>query len=114
MVGTLDDIPIEPMSEPDTIDKTLSRFFDKNNLDYITEIPDAVALTNLELIAKMFEDQGYVMPANTIRKWVIDFKTNMISHQRKRTTEVLNTVGDYAKSRRSIYQKMLGNDDKKD
>lgn len=110
----MDDIPIEPIGEPDTIDKTLSRFFDKANLDYITEIPDAVALTNLELIAQMFEDQGYKLPAETIRKWVTDYKTNMISHQRKRTVEVLNTVGDYAKSRRSIYQQMIGNkDDKK-
>lgn len=110
----MDDIPTEPLNQPDTIDKTLSRFFDKNNLDYITEIPDAVALTNLELIAQMFEDQHYDLPAQTIRKWVMDYKTNMISHQRKRTVEVLGTVGEYAKARRSVYQKLIGDDTKKE
>lgn len=96
----------KPMEE-ESVEKILVSLLNPENAKTKTELHNPLTLTQLITYGKWLRDEKLFKSANTIFKFVEEYRVNMISFKRQSRTEVIQALSEAFKQERSLQQKLV-------
>jgi hypothetical protein len=100
-------------TQDETLEKILLLMLDDSKgLPMKTDIANPLNLSRLETIAFVFRQDGYTEVAEVLEFFVLKYRVNRVSFNRKSRSEIIQAIEGLKKEERSLADKLLSRDPK--
>ena len=89
------------------MEKILLKMIDEKGVPMKTHIKNPLALSKLELLAKVLRLEGAIDVADILDAFIQMYRVNMVSFDRKSRTEIISAIEGLKRDERTLADKLI-------
>ena len=94
-------------TQDETLEKILLKMIDEKGVPMKTHIKNPLALSKLELLAKVLRLEGAIDVADILDAFIQMYRVNMVSFDRKSRTEIISAIEGLKRDERTLADKLI-------
>jgi hypothetical protein len=101
----LSDMPFA-VDEGESLEKILAQLLTTENIEMKTEIPNPINLVRLSMYGDWLKSNGKINASLMVESFVKKYLLYMVSHERKRSREIVEAISQLKDKDRSVMDKL--------